>query len=250
MKRIKNIIGILLILLICSGCTKADIRDLSGYMENSVQEALELPVSQYQTNKKTYYSYYLPLSVGRRQTTESSDVLVVNGREVQMSLNASAVVSEKYYTSMATYLNTVENEQAVFSKVYQTANYLNRDMTFSVNLFEIDHQYFLMVRTMYFYYLCECEIYEVPDLLRSILSVARTTSINSSEIIAAYSNKEVITYSQEAQSIFAQNVPENGTLEQMLKDYYPKYDLNNRETATDSEEFYNPRQSNQNAGNE
>ena len=61
------------------------------------------------------------------------------------------------------------------------------------------------------------------------------------------SSKEVISYSNEAKSIFAQNVPENGTLEQMLKDYYPQYNLSGRETATDAEEFYDPRS---NASNE
>lgn len=247
MKRIRNIIGILLILLMCCGCSTMQVSNLDAYVDKSVQEALALDVSRYQTNKKSYYSFYLPLSVGRRQTTESSDVLVVNGREIQMSLNASAVVSEKYYNSQATYLNTVENDAAVFSKVYQTLNYLNKDMTFSVNLFEIDRSHYLMVRTMYFYYLCECELYEIPDLLRAILSVARTTSINSQEIINDYSSKEVISYSNEAKSIFAQNVPENGTLEQMLKDYYPQYNLSGRETATDAEEFYDPRS---NASNE
>ena len=244
MRRFKIVLLMLILLSMC-GCSNLSFDSLDSMIDETVSQTLRETIPSSRSNKKDFYRYYLPASIGRRDSDACSDILVVEGKEILMSLNVSNVISDKYYINMENFHYDKVNENADFSRVY---SYLDNDFNlqkFSVNLYSVDDSYYLQIRFRYFDYLCRTDLNSIPLLIENIIRVGRTAESDQDAVIAAYSEKEVINYVQQ-QSIFSQNIPENGTLEQMLVDYYPVYQLEEDEgKSKDSEEFYHKRSENE-----
>ena len=240
MRQLK-VLFLLVLLLSTSGCSQISRKDLQKVIDDTVLQTVSEECSDHTSNRKSLYSYYLPTYMGRRSATESSDVLLANGQEILMSLNVSTVISDRYYSSYGNFFNDKVNEKALLSNVYQVIDSKGDVVKFCVNVFDADGSYYLQVRFRYFDFLCKSDINSIPVLLQDIIRVGRSAEMNQDAVIEAYSNKEIITYVQEQKSLFAQNIPENGTLEQMLIDYYPIYQLEEDATVKDSEEFYRVR---------
>lgn len=217
-------------LLLLQGCSyqrrQYTKEEFASKMDAIIEEVKDSATTEYQNRSKSYYSYYLPLSIGHRDATKSCDVLISNRTEILMSVNASAVISSEYYNSDAQYLETLIDDKAYYSKIFFTYKSDNEAIRFLVNVYESKSLYFLVVRTRYFYYIAQADVNDIFDIVRDIIQVGRTTSINESAIIKACSNKEVVDFNNQAiYSVFTQNAPENGTLKEMLVDYYESVDL-------------------------
>ncbi len=232
MKKICITAVILLVLL--SGCArKAEAKDLEQQIDRCVADALSEKTTLYRTNKKKYYSYYLPKYLGRRDSSQASDTFVMQNTEVVMTLNASNVIVERYYANNASY-GILVNDKALFSKVYTGSSSSTAIFRFAVNVFEIGEEYYLTVRTRYFDFIAHADPACIPDIVRDILRIARNVSVDSDEVILAYSNKQLQDYGTKTYTMFRQNVAEDGTLAEMLTDYFRTYDLEEKEG--DSEE--------------
>lgn len=213
-------------LLVLTGCGKQYTKESFGQeMEAAITEAIQTQGSSYQNRSKSYYSYYLSPGLGHRSATKAADILVCDHNEVLMSIVASSVISSKYYASDADYLNNFIDKNAYYSDSFPGVDINGNNTRFLVTTYKVDNEYYLMVRTQYFYYLTKARLDQMPQIVRDIISVARTTTINQDAIVMAYSSKEVIDYeNRQVYSVFTQTAPENGTLAEMLVDYFDQYD--------------------------
>ncbi len=222
----KMIIPLLLCLCLLSGCAvkQTDRITLETLVDQVIEDLSKEKTTDYRTNKKSYYSYYLPAYIGRRDSTQASDTFVMHSEEIIMAIDASGVVADKYYSDSSSYDSIHINDKALFSKVYSLQG-SSSNIRFSVNVFEVDESYYLLVKSRFLNFFGYVDASNIPDVVTDILRVMRNTDVNNDNIIEMYSNKENITYKPETYSVFSQSVAENGRLAEMLKDYFRTYDI-------------------------
>lgn len=225
-KPVKILLIVLLMLPLNYGCSINAVNEdtIADKMQKATQEAFSQPAANYQNMNKSLYQYYLPISIGKRESTPYSTVLICDNYEVLMSLNASSVIIDKYYASSVS-ADTMTYDIALYSEVFTGTYSDGKSMNLSVNVFNFNDSYYLLVKTHYFSFLTNCQLTEMPTILKDVIAIARSAKIDQTAVLAAYSKKESINYQQETMTIFSQAIPENGTLAEMLENYFPDYDF-------------------------
>ena len=66
-------------------------------MDEVLQKSSKTEIATTKSHVKQYYSYYIQPSIGRRESTEISNVFVLNDDEFVMNLNVSSVIKNEYY---------------------------------------------------------------------------------------------------------------------------------------------------------
>ncbi|MEA5026253.1 hypothetical protein SDC9_116901 [bioreactor metagenome] len=238
MKKITKILFTMIIVLpMCTGCTFGRVTEnnIAVRMETAVNNTFSEQASDYQNMHKTLYSYYLPDHVGKRASTAYSNILISDNYDVLMSLNASAVIIDKYYEASAVKAITTY-DIALYSEVFSGTYSDGRKTEISVSIFKFDSSYYLLVKAEYFSFLSNCPLAEMPIIVKDIIRVARSTTTDQTAILTAYSKKENINYQQETTTLFSQSIPENGTLAEMLENYFPDYDFSDDSQNYDHDE--------------
>ena len=225
-KPIKIFLIVLLILPICYGCSINAVNEdtIADKLKIAAQEAFSQPAADYQNMSKELYQYYLPISIGKRESTPYSTVLICDNYEVLMSLNASSVIIDKYYTSKVS-VDNITYDIALYSEILNGTYSDGTSMNISVNVLNFNDSYYLLVKAHYFSFLTNCPLTEMPTIIKDIIMIARSAKVDQVAILVAYSKKENINYQQETMTIFSQAIPENGTLAEMLDNYFPDYDF-------------------------
>ncbi len=212
----------------CSGeITEVNIEQA---LEIAITETTKEEIALYQNMHKSFYSYYLPQHVGKRKSTAYSNVFVIDNQEVLMSVKPASVIIDKYYGK--TVLNSIkEYDNALLSNSYDLTNYEEKKISMVVSVFQFDGLYYMLADTTNFTFLTTTTLSNMPNIIRDIIRIARSADVNEKAILAEYSRKESIDY-QQATTIFSQSIPENGTLAEMLENYFPNYDF-----SVDSQDF-------------
>jgi len=208
------------------GCSINAVNEdtIADKMQMAAQEAFSQSAADYQNMHKSLYQYYLPINIGKRESTPYSTVLICDNNDVLMSLNAASVIIDKYYASSAS-ADTMTYDIALYSEVFKGTNSNGNSMNLSVNIFNFNNSYYLLVKARYFSFLTNCQLTEMPTILKDIIAIVRSAKVDQTAVLAAYSKKESINYQQETMTIFSQAIPENGTLAEMLENYFPDYDF-------------------------
>lgn len=212
----------------CSGeITEVNIEQA---LEVAITETTKEEIALYQNMHKSFYSYYLPQHVGKRKSTAYSNVFVIDNQEVLMSVKPASVIIDEYYGKSN--LNSIkEYDNALLSNSYDLTNYEEKKISMVVSVFQFDGLYYMLADTTNFTFLTTTTLGNMPNIIRDIIRIARSVDVNEKEILAEYSRKESIDY-QQATTIFSQSIPENGTLAEMLENYFPNYDF-----SVDSQDF-------------
>ncbi len=232
-KTTKILIVTIIAMLVLYGCSfeKTNVDNIDKRMNKAIELVIEQPVASYQNMNKSLYGYFLPLHVGKRDSTAYSNLLIIDNHEVLMSLNPSSIIIDQYYKGnsskkVATY------DIAIYSKVFKTTDYANKNLDLSVSIFEFEQYYYMLVKSAYFTFLTTAPLEQMPIIIQDIIRIIKTTYVNKEKVLATYSRKEAINYQQQATTIFSQSIPENGTLAEMLENYFPNYDF-----SDDSQNF-------------
>lgn len=202
----KKLFSIFMILMLIAGCSEADLE--SAYRSGLSQA---LPTST--NHKKPYYRYYLPPHVGTRVQDDISSILMVDGYEVLMNLRVEYIVGEQFdyevhqkesiktpkFEDSTTYVDANDNMQSLNVRIYSLD-----DGNMAVFL---DNNRIEMVSV-------------VPEAslnltLETMVIIIKSTEVNDSGVVAAYSNKEITTNSGTYSEFFEQVPPETGTLREM-----------------------------------
>ena len=89
-------IHLVLCLMLLSGCASTQT-DLKLRLENSVATMAQAPIDDLADNNKPLYRYYIEPSVGRRDSTQTGNVFLLNGREFIMNLDIASVINTRFY---------------------------------------------------------------------------------------------------------------------------------------------------------
>lgn len=88
-------ISILFLCVLLCGCHFKEMGTTSFMQILERFDSIEMP--SYTNMQKKYYNYYLPKGVGRRKSTQTSEVFVKNGYPIVMNFDPSMIVMNEHY---------------------------------------------------------------------------------------------------------------------------------------------------------
>lgn len=172
------------------------------------------------TKKPSYnhilYSYYSNPSIGKIYETRTSNTFTYNGNKFIMTLNASSIMTEAYYSDEENEV-TVNEENLITSLSGEYTDYENTTKTYTCAIYQAGDYYFteFLTDTMLFYGFSDNDL-SATDLAGEMLRIARTVSVDEEEIYTLYSNRQEVTYSRKKLELFQEIAPEEGAIDELL----------------------------------
>ncbi|HCT62899.1 MAG TPA: hypothetical protein DIC19_02225 [Erysipelotrichaceae bacterium] len=230
-------IGLVLLVLLMSACTSTfELRDY----DQAIQEALAQETSTYLTMNRDLFSYYLPVSIGRKLATPNSVTLNSHNQSILMSLDVVNILNQAYYKDDENTLRDLLKEGVAFYSYSDT--FLSNQsipVDFRVNAAKIaDHLVLLILQTEHFVFTSIHPEAVSPEILYDMLRVARSARIAKEVVLDVYSKREVIDFKVQNLNMFAQVAPESGTVMDMIKELdendFTDFDFNADENDPDA----------------
>jgi len=208
-----------LLLGILSGCVVSST-DLAPRYANAIEEAITQEMNVYNSMTRELFSYYLPLSIGRRMSTETSMVLISHQEEILMNLDVISILNKAYYQSDA--INVLRSSVSINEALYRHEGSFH-DMKGDEVKYQVsanplsDQDVLLTLETEYFIF-SSIHPYSISsDILYDMIRIARSAQIEKEMILSTFSNREIIDYQKETLNMFAQLAPETGTVIDMIE---------------------------------
>ncbi len=203
----KYISILLVMMLFLSGCTKMS-DDLSAEISNKINEALSEKASS-PTYNHEYYFYSIEPSVGRIDSTLTSNTFSYNGTKFIMNLNIPNILG-----------NASEDSKLSSSTVYENSgeyiDYNEVSHHYDLYIYEVSYGKIIQLTTDYMVFYSVCSQNEVPSLVEVMLDIAKTIKIDENKIKVDYSDRELITYKREQLELFKNITPENGAVDELF----------------------------------
>lgn len=215
-------------LLLCSvcflaGCTAVSRSTVVSQTEEAVDRAVHASISSSTNINKGFLSYYLEPSVGRRESTKTSSVFLINGVSVVLNVDVASVITAKYYSmdEAVSYpdgfrdVDAFPGEAAEKEGSFLSGSGLIRE--YRMRIYRVtDMEYGILLQTSNLIMTAECPYGELPDVAYKMMKILRTCRVDEEKVVTAYSQKELINYTKETLDIFRRIYPESGTLQDML----------------------------------
>ena len=216
MKKTLLTIGLILLL---TGCTTLTQNSVRSEISSRLSQARDLELTMVQNYNKASYSYYLPPSIGRRESNASSTVLISQNTNILMNLDIVSVLSDKFYAAETTDLlrTYLQKSIPVYAKKGTYRSIDNKEVAYNATVFQVDNlNYLISLQTKYFLFSAIAPFPLAPQLFFDMMVVARTATVDTQEIILLFSNREIINYQKETLDIFSQLAPESGKVIDMI----------------------------------
>lgn len=185
----------------------------------SEEEAKNAQLSAFTSMNRELFGYYLPPSIGRRSSTPTSVLLISNQEKILMNLDVVNVLNQAYYTDNGT--NLLRTNTQILDALYaSTGTYTNAqglESEYQIKAFALSaDEILLSLETENFIFSSIHASAVSPEILYDMLVIARSTTVNKSAVLAAFSTREIINYQKETLNMFTQLAPESGTVMDMV----------------------------------
>lgn len=228
----KKAIVMLVCLWMITGCSDAK-QDLPQRILQQLQTLPEQTLAIGPNQVKPLYSYYLPVGIGRRDSTELSEVFVKDGYRMVLNFDPSAVIIRSYYQEQVVDTQTSPSQKqdvmASFvppkmeqqqGKWIYTGNYLtsNREIfPYTLQLIENEDSYLLYFDATLLKLYTYVPAGEVPSMLRSMVSIASSLEYEKEAVLKQYSMKSAKETSKKNLDYLEQRLPSQGSLKDLLE---------------------------------
>ena len=202
---------LLLIACILVGCSNGS-SDFNSEFDKQINEALNYKLHTHKY-KDGFISYYIEPSIGRIETTDTSHVFNYDGTNFIMNINVASIVNEKLYDNKTT---SNANSEYLKKGIYKDIN--GNEHNYEINI-DANNKYYLIVFSsdeLQFY--CYADEKSAPKISGEMLKIARTVTVDRQAVINAFNIKELITYQPSYKELFEEKIPENGSIEELIKD--------------------------------
>lgn len=210
----KRILIVLLILMVCCGCS-ANPADLEKSLQRQIDDLLAQEAACLADNHKTLFSYYTEPNVGRKTSTMTSNVLVLNGVKIVMNLDISTVMNSKYYPDVPVLRKPTGNELVYLSGKYEDCTKTGYEYALSVYLLD-SGKYYVDLQTHAVNFYSTLDYVMIDDVVLQMLKISRTVEVNEAEIISYYSSKPADEHQREKVDLFKEEFAENGRLDELI----------------------------------
>lgn len=225
-----------LVLLLLSACVRSDDASLKSDLDTIFSDIDSIKI--YQTNNDmTFYSYYLPSSMGEDEVDSDSITLKYGSSKIIMNLNVADIINAQYYSDQYLSDDGFFNDDYLFyEKTGTYLSYQDIEKQYIYRLYKHDNNYLLHLKTSDMNYYGSVKISDIKDVTRELLVIAKSTRVLNDEVISTYSNKEVISYQKKQIDLFETTMPNNGQLSDMLVDGALVGNENNNSQESDNQE--------------
>ena len=204
---------VLSILMLC-GCS-ANPADLQTTLHQKIDRVIQQPALCIADNHKTLFSYYAEPSVGRMESTMTSNVFLIDHVEVVMNLDISTVMNSKYYPDALTHHKANGDEIVFISGMLGGCD--GNEHEYSVSVYLLNNgKYYVDVQTHYVNFYSAMDYVMIDDVVAQMLKIARSVEVNELEIISYYSSKPADEHQREKVDLFQQEIAESGRLDELL----------------------------------
>ncbi len=218
---IKKIFVVFLIFIILTGCT-SDADTLYNDLNKAVNLAVEEKIEDYSYNNctKTYYSYYLPKSIGKIDGDEISNKFNIGGNIASMSLDVTAIVNDAITSRGQESLRDIGSvKNPFFEKSGRFLNSSNETILFNISVSETKEGYFIMIQTSEFIFISLANNGGCSNTVHDMLILLRSCKVEKKKLILDYASDTLVTYTTNIITLFESVVPETGYFIDYIDDW-------------------------------
>ncbi len=206
---------VLLLLLICLYGCQPKI-DMQQSLDEALSQANALP-SAMADNKKEFYSFYLEPEVGRLQANETSSILKYKETKFAMNLNISKIVNAQSYGDIIPTTIRLSDDYLIAQASGEYTDYDGSVYQYQSYIYELaNNEYYVTLDTQYVFFSAIGSSYQVIDVIKPMMKIAKSISINADAIMVAYSAKERIIFEGEELSLYDEIIPVEGKVSDMI----------------------------------
>lgn len=212
-----KLICLMLAALLLGGCTFDET--MAVMMDEALEQAANEPTVSTKTHIKSYYSYYLQPSVGRRGSTEISNVFVLDDDEFIMNLNVSSVIKNAYYLEVDSKIIPTysRSKSLVYEVSKECLDVKEHTLSYSVAVYDLKkNTYLVTLETANFTFLAKCPLGSVVQIAAEMLRIARTAEIDEEAILKNFGAQNDETYEKQKVEIIKETIPESGLVEDIM----------------------------------
>lgn len=227
---------LLLICLLLTGCSSQNDINIQEVFDEAINSAIALP-SGIADNNKSFYAYYLEPEVGRIYSDETSSIFKYHDIKFVMNLNISKIVNAMNYGDIIPETIKLADDYLV---AYNSGSYYDYDNSvydYEAMIYKInDNTYYVCLDTKYVTLYAKGTIYQMLEVIKPMLKIAKTIRIDDNNIMIAYSAKQRISFESEELKLFDEVIPSDGKVSEMVDMVEKPQDTN--APSYDPDEFY------------
>lgn len=209
----KKILILLCALLLC-GCSNQKT-DITQTLPLNLTALANAPIKDLADNNKPLYRYYIEPSIGRRESTQTSNVFVKEGQIFVMNLDIASVINTRFYDEKVYGQKADTNAMIALDGTYIDTNDL--EFRYSLSVYLLDNgKYFIDLSMAYVNFYAYCEYATIESLVLEMMKIGKTVDVNSEKVIATYSSKQSTEYVKEKLDLFEMNIPDSGRIEELM----------------------------------
>lgn len=210
----RKILSVLLILVLFCGCS-ANPADIEKKLQHGIDELLSVPAACLADNHKTLFSYYTEPSIGRKTSTMTSNVFVLDGVKIVMNLDISTVINSKYYPDAEILRKPTGDELYYLEGSYQDCKKNNYE--YALSIYQLSNgQYYVDLQTHAVNFYSTMDYVMIDDVVLQMLKISRTVEVNETEVISYYSSKPADEHQREKVELFKEEFSANGRLDELI----------------------------------
>lgn len=196
------------ILLGCSNGTTDFNNELDKYIDKALNSNLH--IHKY---KDGFISYYVDPSIGRVETTDTSHVFNYDGTNFIMNINVTNIINEKLYENKSSeYTASGYNKKGTFTDINENIH------DYVIGIDYNDQYYMITLSSDELQFYSYADEISAPKIAGEMIKIARSVTIDRNAVINAFNIKELITYQPSYMDLFEEKIPENGSIEELIKD--------------------------------
>lgn len=219
-----------LTLLLLGGCAISE-EDLPDQILVQLQGLENQELAAGNNMKKPFYSYYLPPSIGRRDSNELSEVFIKDGYRMIMNFDPSAIVINAFYKSEDTDTSASVKPEFLEPEVKQEQNKLIFTGNYLTTTYKV-HPYTLQVVQSNDFYLLYLDgeivkMYsfvpraEVESMLKVMIRIMSSLNYDEEYVLQKFSMKSLEETNKKSLDYLEQNLPSSGSLSEILAEDDP-----------------------------
>lgn len=217
MRHLFKILIISIVIVMLSGCQDSALT-LKQSFSTAIENASNSEITKISNHNATYFDYYLPITMGRLTSTDTSVILKSFNTEILMTIDIVNVVLNGSLSNQNSLRAVFNSDKALSSIEGKTLDARGYDQTYRAQVFDLQNEdYLIVVQTPNTVISAKAKLGLVSDLSYEMLRLARTVVIDRSLILANYSNTETINYQKVNLNMFSQMAPESGTVLDMIE---------------------------------
>ncbi len=207
-------LAIMILIFLIAGCS-ANPADLKQILKESLEKQASKPTACIADNHKTLFSYYAEPSIGRRNSTQTSNVFIMDDVEFVMNLDISTVMNSKYYPEVNNLRDETSDELVYLKGKYTDCHGDEYDYVLSVYLLQ-NGEYYVDFQTHYVNFYSTMKYVRIDDVISQMMKISQSVEVDETAVITAYSSKPADEHEREKVDLFQEQIAENGRLDELI----------------------------------